>query len=66
VPVAIASELSEYIIHGEDGVLRIRKIIIDDIEHARTMGDKDKVRQLNQVLAHFIASHPEYPDLVEQ
>lgn len=61
VPDAVASEMAAYLIHCPDGVPRIRKIIIDDIEMARSKGDEEQVQKLNDVLIHFIANHPEYP-----
>ena len=60
IPDAIATELAEYLISGEDGVPKIRKIIVDDINMAKRSGDKEKEMQLNEVLKHFVASHPEY------
>lgn len=63
VPDAVASELADYLIHSPDGVPKIRKIIIDDIEMAKEKGDSKQVDQLKQVLKHFIASHPEYRGL---
>lgn len=61
VPDAVASEMAAYLIHCPDGVPRIRKIIIEDIEEAQSKGDEEQVKKLNEVLIHFIASHPEYP-----
>ena len=60
-PDAIASELAAYLIHCPDGVPRIRKIIVEDIEYARSRGDEEQARKLNDVLVHFIATHPDYP-----
>ena len=60
IPDAIATELAEYLIRGEDGVPKIRKIIIDDIKMAKRSGNKEKEEQLNEVLKHFVANHPEY------
>lgn len=62
VPDAIASELAAYLIHCPDGVPRIRKIILEDIEYARSRGDEEQAKKLNDVLIHFIATHPDYPD----
>ena len=61
VPDAVASEMAAYLIHCPDGVPRIRKIIIDDIALARIKGNDEQAEKLNDVLLHFIASHPEYP-----
>ena len=60
VPDAIASEMAEYLIHCPDGVVKIRRIILDDIECARNRGQDEQVQKLNDVLTHFIARHPEY------
>ena len=61
VPDAVASEMAAYLIHCPDGVPRIRKIIVEDIEEARSKGDEEQAQKLNDVLLHFIANHPEYP-----
>ena len=59
IPEAVAAELANYIIHTDDGVPKLRKIIIEDIEEARCKGHEDQVKHLNEVLKHFIAAHPE-------
>jgi len=61
VPEIIAAELGEYLIHAENGVPHIRRIIVDDIEEARAKGHETDVEQLKLVLMHFIATHPEGP-----
>lgn len=60
VPDAIASELAAYLIHSDDGVRKIKRIIIEDIEIAKARGHDDQVQKLNNVLLHFIATHPDY------
>ena len=60
VPTAVAAELSEYLIHCDDGIPRIKKIILEDIEEARAYGHHEQAERLNQVLAHFVVNHPEY------
>lgn len=60
IPDAVASELADYLIHEPDGVPKIRKIIIEDIEMARKEGHMEQVEKLNDVLKHFVANHPEY------
>lgn len=62
VPDAVASELAAYLIHCPDGVPRIRKIIVEDIEYARRRGNEAQVKKLNEVLVHFVATHPEYSE----
>ena len=39
VPEIIAAELGNYLVHDPHGVPRIRRIIVDDIAHARARGD---------------------------
>ncbi len=60
VPDAVASVLADYLIHTPDGVPKLRKIIIEDIETAKREGHTEQVNKFNEVLMHFIASHPEY------
>ena len=60
VPDAVASELADYLIHSPDGVPKLRKIIIEDIETAKREGHTEQANKLNEVLKHFIATHPEY------
>ena len=61
VPDAIASEMAQYMIHSPDGVPKIRRIIIEDIEFAISRGHIDQAEKLNEVLKHFVATHPDYP-----
>jgi hypothetical protein len=59
VPEIIAVELANYLAESDsDGMPRIRKIIIEDIEHARVRGHSERVTHLEGVLRHFIATHP--------
>lgn len=61
IPEIVAIELAEYLIHTEEGVPRIRRIILDDIRDAASRGDAVRAEHLTLVLKHFIATHPEYP-----
>lgn len=61
VPEIVALEFGEYLIHGDDGVLRISKIILDDIVQAQEEGQSEHAEHLRNVLKHFIATHPEHP-----
>ncbi len=58
LPDLIALELGEYLLRGDDGVPRIRRIIVDDIEAAERSGHLEQRDRLKLVLAHFIATHP--------
>lgn len=60
MPDAVASALADYLIHSDDGVPKMRRIIIEDIEMAKAHGHDDQVEKLRLVLKHFIATHPEY------
>lgn len=59
VPEIVAAEMANYLIHTADGAPRIRRMIVDDIEHARVHGDHAHMAQLVHVLRHFIAAHDE-------
>ncbi len=65
VPEIIAAELGEYLVHAENGVPHIRKIILEDIEEARSRGHEAEVERLKLVLKHFIATHPDRPAAIE-
>lgn len=60
IPEMLAIELAEYWIHTPGGVPRIRRIILEDIDHARAHNDADKVQRLEMVLKYFIATHPDH------
>ncbi len=51
---------AEYLVHNKGGERRIRKMIIDDIRHARAHGNSAHEMELKQVLVHFIKSHPRH------
>ncbi len=57
---AVASEMAFYLINSDDGVPRIRKIIIEDIEMAENLGHFEQVKKLKGVLKHFVVSHRDY------
>ncbi len=55
----IALALGQYLCCHE-GETVIKKIIIDDINHAEKTGNQDHAKVLRRVLQHFIATHPEH------
>jgi hypothetical protein len=65
VPEIIAAEIAQYVVHTPDGVPMIRKIILEDIEHARQRGDDNHAAKLRLVLKQFMSTHPEY-DIQQQ
>ena len=58
LPEMIAVELGNYLVHDPDGVPKIKRIILDDIEQARQRGEQQQVARLKLVLRQFIATHP--------
>lgn len=59
LPEVIAAELGNYLIHCDDGTVRIRRMIRDDIETARRHGDLAHAAKLKMVLKHFLETHAE-------
>ena len=59
VPEIIAAELGNYLVHSEDGVPMLKRIILDDIEAARNHGNEKHLRELTLVLQHFVRTHPD-------
>jgi hypothetical protein len=59
MPAIIAAELGNYLIHTDNGVPKIRRIILDDIEKAEQRGDTNHVITLKLTLKHFVETHPQ-------
>lgn len=57
IPTIVAAELGNYLVHCPDGVPRLKKMIVEDIEAARHRGDLDHCLKLRLVLHHFIKNH---------
>lgn len=58
VPLIIAAELGNYLVHCDDGVVRIRRMILDDIAHCLARGEAERARRLKLLLHHFAHNHP--------
>ncbi|CDH47354.1 MAG: hypothetical protein IPL59_14605 [Candidatus Competibacteraceae bacterium] len=58
LPEMAALELGSYMVHTEEGVPMIKRIILDDIDEARRRGHAEKALQLKLVLKHFVETHP--------
>ena len=54
----VALEMGSYIIRAPDGELRIRQIIVDNINAAQACGDLVRAARLKQTLRRFIEQHP--------
>lgn len=61
LPEIAALEMGSYLVHTEEGVPMIKRIILDDIEEERRRGHHQKVLQLKLVLKHFVETHPQHP-----
>ena len=59
LPMIVAAELGNYLIHSADGALRVKRIILDDLQAASRTGDVRHALTLKLVLRHFVERHPE-------
>ena len=59
LPMIVAAELGNYLIHGPDGAVRVKRIILDDVHAAGRAGDVRHALTLKLVLRHFVERHPE-------
>lgn len=57
IPEVAAAEMGQYLIECEDGIPRLKKIILDDIRDAEARGDMKHALDLRMVLRHFIRAH---------
>lgn len=60
VPEVVAMELGQYLCHTPDGEARIERMIVEDIENARTHKNYEHMAKLVGVLRHFIEAHPHH------
>jgi len=58
IPMMVAAELGNYLVHSPEGVPMIRHFIVDDLKAAEARGDAKHVTLLKLVLWHFIQTHP--------
>ncbi len=58
LPAMVAAELGSYLVHSPEGVPMLKRMILDDIEAARSRGDLDHALKLRLVLRHFVQTHP--------
>ena len=57
LPMIVAAEFGNYLIHSADGVPRIKRIIADDIVAADRRGNHRHALALKLVLRHFLEHH---------
>ncbi len=58
IPELAAAEMGNYLCRSPSGELRIKRMIVDDIEAASVAGKLDRVAALRLVLRHFVECHP--------
>lgn len=64
IPEMLAVELGNYLVRTEDGEVRVGRMIRDDIEHARRVGNYARAAKLRLCLKHYLERHPhgiDYP-----
>lgn len=61
LPETAALELGNYLIHRDDGVRVIKRMILDDIAEARRHGNTKRALTLKLTLKHFVDTHPDNP-----
>ncbi|HSO07170.1 MAG TPA: hypothetical protein VLW45_08015 [Pelomicrobium sp.] len=57
IPEMAALELGNYLVQTPEGEKRIKRMIVEDIEHARTHGNLQRVALLKLTLKHYIEHH---------
>ena len=60
VPEIVALEMAQYLIQLPDGTVTIKRMILEDIQHARENNNLAHAELLQSALKHFIATHPEF------
>ena len=57
IPDIAAVELGQYLVASADGRLRIKRMILDDMQAARDHGNRVHLATLKRVLRHFVETH---------
>jgi hypothetical protein len=57
IPEMVAVELGSYLVHTPAGEMRIKRMIVEDIEHARETGNMKHAAVLKSVLKHYVEHH---------
>jgi hypothetical protein len=57
LPHLAALALGEYLVHCPDGCARVKRMILDDIDEARSRGDFLAVLKLRLALQHFVTQY---------
>jgi len=62
IPRIVAAELGNYLVHSDEGIRLLRRMIVDDMNEAARLRDLEGVLKYKAILLHFIETHPEHPD----
>ena len=57
IPEMLAVEMGNYLTHTPSGDKRIKRMIVDDIKHAKETGEVKHAAMLKSVLKHYVAEH---------
>jgi len=55
----VACGFAQYLSAKAGGFETVRDMIVDDIRHAQTAGDKARATELLHILHHFLKTHPD-------
>ena len=58
IPEIAAAELGNYLVAAPDGQFCIKRMILDDIAHAGSCGNRDHALALKLMLRNFVLQHP--------
>lgn len=58
IPLTLAAEMSENLLHTPEGVLRLHSMIIENMEHAMECGRYEHVKDLAATYQHLERTHP--------
>lgn len=59
IPAIVAMELGQYLVQSEDGIRKIKRIILDDIAAAQQNKEQNRYLVLKATLQHFVDTHPD-------
>ncbi|TVO70738.1 hypothetical protein [Sedimenticola selenatireducens] len=60
VPEIVALEMAQYMVHLPEGTVMIKRMILEDIQHAKQNNNQSHAEVLEKALKHFIVNHPEF------
>jgi hypothetical protein len=59
IPRIVAVEMGTCLMRKPGGVAAIRRMILDDLNHAETRGNTAHAHELRLLFWHFLATHPD-------